>query len=561
MLSSPTRVPTSKTPAARSNPRHWAWRLCIAAAFALLLAACAGLPPREASRPTASLAPDREAPLSLITQAVLPPAPNDPRSGFQLLPYGPNSFAARMELARLAQHSLDVQYYLLAGDNTGRALMRALRDAAARGVRVRLLVDDLYTTGEDDLLLALASTPNVEVRLFNPFPAGRSSDFTRFVSSGFDFGRVNRRMHNKLFIADNIAAVAGGRNMADEYVMNAAGSNFVDMDVFAAGPVVRELSNAFDHYWNSDVVYPVQRIAASRLSVPALQQAFEESTARAHPAEPDLIRADGHIEDPDGVAPPATLPPEQVHMLNLPFDLARHALAPLVWARARVLFDPLTKTEGENEAENSIKGTVTEGVIRWFGTARKNIKMVSPYFVPSDAGVAALIGARRAGLGVELVTNSLASTDEAWVYVGYWAHLKPLLEAGVEVRELSPSLSVKRGKLGLFGHRSGALHMKNAIVDHREVFLGSMNLDQRSAKLNTELGLIIESPEMARQLEAFGDARSVYRLRLSADGSRIEWVIEGEDGRDIVYDSAPETSVWHRFWLRVIGPFIPEKQL
>ncbi|MDB5829052.1 MAG: phospholipase D/Transphosphatidylase [Variovorax sp.] len=527
--------------------------LCIAVA----LTACASLP--SLPRPAATSAIDdyAQTPLAAITQKVLP---NDGRSGFRLQPYGPNSFATRVELTRLATRSLDVQYYLLQGDNTGRALMRALRDAAARGVRVRLLIDDLYTVGEDELLLGLASYPNVEVRLFNPFPAGRGSDITRFVSSGFDFSRVNRRMHNKLFIADNAAAVAGGRNMADEYVMNAAGSNFIDMDTFVAGPLVRDLSHEFDVYWNSEAVFPVQSIAGSGATRAQLQQAFERSTASATPPLASEIPADGRPRNPsDGE--PSLLPLELVPMLNLPFELAAGHLGPLIWAQARVVFDPVSKIEGLNEQQDTIKGTVTGAVIAWFMTARSNIKMVSPYFVPSDSAVASLADARQAGITVELLTNSLASTDEAWVYVGYEAHLKALLKAGVRVWELSPSLSVKRHKLGIFGRRTGALHMKNAIVDHKEVFLGSMNLDQRSAKLNTELGLIIDSPEMARQLESFGDAGSSYELRLSADGQNVQWIEDEGDGKQTVYDVPPETTAWQRFWLRLIGPLIPEKEL
>jgi putative cardiolipin synthase len=226
-----------------------------------------------------------------------------------------------------------------------------------------------------------------------------------------------------------------------------------------------------------------------------------------------------------------------------------------------VLFDPLTKTEGLNEREGSIKGTVTEGVIHWLMGADKNIKMVSPYFVPSDEAVANLVRARKAGLGVELVTNSLASTDEPWVYVGYWPHIKDLLAAGVVIYEISPSLSVKRRKLGVFGHRTGALHMKNAILDHKEVFLGSMNLDPRSARLNTELGIIIQSEEMARQLESFADAGSGYTLRLGADGRSVEWVEEDDDGKQTVYDVPPETTAWQRLRLRLLAPFIPEQEL
>lgn len=534
-----------------------ACRPMLALGFAMLLAACSSLPPRVPSAPTSAIADYAQTPLAAMTRKVLP---TDGRSGFQLQPYGPNSFATRIELTRLATRSLDVQYYLLQGDNTGRTLMRALRDAAARGVRVRLLVDDLYTAGEDDLLLGLASYPNVEVRLFNPFPGGRGSEITRFISSGLEFRRVNRRMHNKLFVADNVAAVAGGRNMADEYVMNAKGANFIDMDTFVAGPVVRDLSSEFDHYWNSEVVFPVQRIARTGLTRTQLQDNFEQQTASAKPPEASEIPADGRPLHPsDGE--PALVAPDLVPMLNLPFELANHRLSPLLWAKARVLFDPLTKTQGLNEKENSIKGTVTEGVIQWLKTADKDIKMVSPYFVPSEGSVNSLVGARKAGISVALVTNSLASTDEPWVYVGYWPHIKELLKADVKIVEISPSLSVKRHKLGIFGHRTGALHMKNAILDRKEVFLGSMNLDPRSAVLNTELGLIIESEEMARQLEGFADAGSSYALRLSANGQDVEWVELGDDGKQTVYDVPPETSAWQRWRLRLLAPFIPVQEL
>ncbi|MDQ0013945.1 phosphatidylserine/phosphatidylglycerophosphate/cardiolipin synthase-like enzyme [Variovorax boronicumulans] len=535
-----------------------ALRAVLALGLAAVLAACSSLPPQVAAPPTTAIGDYAQTPLGAITQKVLP---TDGRSGFRLQPYGPNSFATRIELTKLATRSLDVQYYLLPGDNTGRALMRAMRDAAERGVRVRLLVDDLYTSGEDDLLLGLASYPNVEVRLFNPFPGGRSSMATRFISSGvFEFRRVNRRMHNKLFVADNAAAVAGGRNMADEYVMNAEGSNFIDMDTFAAGPVVRDLSAEFDHYWNSEVVYPLERIAHSGLSRAQLQDHFERQTAMARPPEATEIPRDGRPLHPSPGDPPL-LPLELVPMLNLPFELAKRQLSPLLWANARVLFDPLTKTQGLNEREGSIKGTVTEGVVRWLMTADKNIKMVSPYFVPSDEAVANLVRARKAGLGVELVTNSLASTDEPWVYVGYWPHIRELLAAGVSISEISPSLSVKRRKLGVFGHRTGALHMKNAILDHKEVFLGSMNLDPRSARLNTELGIIIQSEEMARQLESFADAGSAYTLRLGANGQSVEWVEEDDDGKQTVFDVPPETTAWQRLRLRLLAPFIPEQEL
>ena len=534
---------------------HPICRFLLTLGCALALGACSSLPQPTPSHSDA-IADYQRTPLAQLTQSALA---GDSLSGFRLLPYGPNSFTTRIELARLATRSLDVQYYLLKGDHTGMTLMRALRDASLRGVRVRLLIDDLYTAGEDELLLGLAAHPNVQVRLFNPFPVGRDSLLGRFMGSALDWRRVNRRMHNKLFVADNAAAVAGGRNMADEYVMNAQGSNFIDMDVFAAGPVVRELSQAFDSYWNSPQVYPVQRIAASAQSLQQLRERFDSLTALAVP--PQTIELTAAMTPlPEAYPARESVSEDIVTMLNLPFELARGKLGPLLPAKARVLFDPLSKTEGRNEDEDTLSETVTEGVVNWLKTARRHIKLVSPYFVPNDAAVASMAQARAHGVGVDVITNSLAATDESWVYVGYSTHVKELLRLGVNVAELSPTLSVKRKKLGIFGQRSGALHMKSAIVDHAQVFLGSMNLDARSAKINTELGLLIESPEMARQLEGFSDAGSIYRLRLSKE-QEVQWVETEDDGSETVHDEPPETSAWLRFKLRLLSPFIPESEL
>ena len=520
----------------------------------LVLSACSSLPAHQPETPTHAVADFADTPLGRMTAQRLP---DDGRSGFLLQPYGPNALATRIEMCRLATRSLDVQYYLLAGDNTGRALMRELRDAAARGVRVRVLIDDLYTQGEDELLLGLASYPNVQVRLFNPFPGGRTSNFARFLTSGLEIGRINRRMHNKLFVADNAAAMAGGRNMADEYVMNAEGSNFIDMDTFVAGPAVRGLSAAFDLYWNSSHVYPVAQIASSDKSPEALRAQFDQATRSARPPE-SLEHLSPGARIPDS---PLPLSADLLHMLNLPHELREHDLGPLLLASAQVLVDPLSKTDGDNEALDSIQGTVFEGTYHWFQSARQQIKMVSPYFVPNQEAVESIAHARRQGIQFRLVTNSLAATDEPWVHVGYARYRKQLLKLGVDIYELSPSLSVKRRRLGLIGKSAGALHMKNSVIDHRQVFLGSMNLDQRSTKLNTELGLIIDSPEMAQQLEAMVDNASSYHLRLGPDGDSIEWVEEDGEGHETVFHEEPETSAWLRFKLWLLSPLIPEKEL
>ena len=540
-------------------------RCLCAVALAALLGACSSLPARPPLPPTQAIADYAQTPLAEMAEAALP---GDTRSGFRLLPYGPNSLAARVELAALATRSLDVQYYLLPADNTGLTLMRALREAAARGVRVRLLVDDLYTAGEDDVLLAMASLPNVEVRLFNPFPGGRGAWLTRFLASGFEFHRVDRRMHNKLFVADNAGAIAGGRNMADAYVMNAAGSNFVDMDVFAAGPVVRDLSSAFDRYWNSEIVYPVQSIAFTSLGPAELRAKLDRLMADARPPETADPDADGKLD----VAPdyPSSVPLEVVPLLTLHLELARHRIGPLLPANARVVVDAPVKRGGRtdevleadaDDAAPDISGTVTESVIRWLLGAHQSIKLISPYFVPNAAGLVYLQRAHDAGLKVVVVTNSLASTDEPFAYADYARSTRKMLAMGVELYELSPSLSVKRKKLGLFGKRTGALHLKEAIRDDSQVFLGSMNLDPRSAWLNTEIGLFIESSEMASQLTGMRDPDSDYRLQLSTDGQRIEWAGLDADGHAAVFDVPPETSRWLRFKLWLLSPFIPQGEL
>lgn len=531
---------------------------CALVALALLQA-CASLPARAPAPLSYAIASPDQTPLGQLVRSRLP---QDGRSGFRLQPYGPNSFATRLNLCALATQSLDVQYYLLQADNTGLTLMRALRDAAARGVRVRVLIDDLYTKGEDELLLALASYPNVEVRLFNPFAGGRGSTLTRFLSAVLDIGRVDRRMHNKLFVADNAAAVAGGRNMADEYMVNAEGSNFIDMDTFVAGPAVSDLSRAFDLYWNSEHVYPVQGIASSPKSQEALRAQFDLRISQARPPlVAPRVPQDGSVEGSGLDLPVAKLPLDLVHMLNLPHELADQQLEPLLLAKARVLVDPLTKTEGVNERDNSISGTVFEGTYQWFTSARQSLKMTSPYFVPDEGAVKSLAYARSRGLEIQIVTNSLAATDEPWVHVGYAKHRLELLQMGVKIYEISPSLTVKRRRLGVIGKSAGALHMKSAILDHKQVFLGSMNLDNRSIRLNTELGMIIDSPEMAAQLENMVDLASVYELRLGADGNSIKWIERDEDGRETVHHEEPETSRWLRFKLWLLGPLVPINEL
>src|SRR5690349_14088617 len=243
------------------------------AILASLLAACGMLPQRAETPYSAALKASPESPLVRIATSSIP---SQELSGFRLMPIGVYALDARVQLAQRARYSLDLQYYQFNNDDTGRLLLRNVRDAALRGVRVRLIVDDLYTTGGDPLFIGLAAFPNVEVRLFNPFCCGRDGILTKYAYSLGDFGRLNHRMHNKLFIADSALVIAGGRNIADEYFMRSMTDNFVDMDALIVGAVVPQLINIYDLYWNSRHVYPVQDVIKTDLSKDALRKRFNE---------------------------------------------------------------------------------------------------------------------------------------------------------------------------------------------------------------------------------------------------------------------------------------------
>ena len=508
----------------------------IGTATLLTVSGCASLPEIAPSVTNFAQPPDPSAPLAKMVSAVMG---SDPRSGFRLLPVAEPAYETRVELIRNATHTLDLQYYLFQADDTGMFMMRELRKAAERGVRVRLLVDDLYTSGEDPFFAALSSFPNIEIRLFNPFANGRGALWSRFLLAAGQLGRVNHRMHNKLFIADNVAAISGGRNIADEYFMRSIHNNFVDIDLLAVGPVVQDLSAIFDYYWNSDYSYPFYSVVPPDSTPTALQRHFDELTIYA-------------------VAPPPEgIPASLRSYTTLPEELHAGHLSEVIHADAEAIADPLDKAHGANL--QSISETVTEHVEDLIGTAQKDVVLLSPYFVPGKAGLKKLTTLAERGVDVTVITNSLASTDEPLVQIGYVRYRKPLLEAGVHIRELSPTLSAKRELLGNFGASLGALHAKLVVVDNQHVFMGSMNLDERSAFENTEMGVIIDSAQLAAQIASHTDRQSSYALRLS-DKNEIQWVAD-INGHDVVFDREPEADFWTNLEVELLGPFVPESQL
>ncbi|WP_454733344.1 MULTISPECIES: phospholipase D-like domain-containing protein [Cupriavidus] len=535
----------------RAGPA-WIARLARALACALVLATegCASLPRDVPRQPSAALADPAATALGrLVAQS----APDPALSGFHVITSGEEAFGTLVTLADRATRTLDLQYYIIDADESSREILRHVRAAAGRGVRVRVLVDDLHSDGKDRAFLRFARHRNIEVRMFNPFPAGRFSRLTRMVSSAADIRRINRRMHNKAFIADNALAMTGGRNIGSAYFLRAPDTNFVDLDVIAAGPAVRRLSAAFDRYWNSPLAIPVEALASP-----------EELAASAEPAsaaslEPGLAgpQAESGRGESRGAAPPARIDPRASFLAR---QLAGGGKLPLEWAAASVMVDTPDKASPDKAPEG--EDTMVRELGRMLGGAQQEIILISPYFVPGDAGVAWMAGLVGRGVKVRVLTNSLAATDAPIVHVGYRRYRAALLRAGVELHELKSRPGRPQRAVGDFTSSQASLHVKAAVADRANLFVGSMNFDPRSASQNTETGLIIRSPRLAQQVaQLFAGAidDNSYLLRLSGTGA-VQWV-DGKGKDAAVLDAEPDTTWSRRLWIDVLAPFTPEELL
>ena len=504
------------------------WRfhaLCLLAS-ALALQGCASLPPLEDRVASTRLAPAAD---SALGRSIVPLTAQHPGlSGVVPLLRGGDAFAARIRLADAAERSLDVQYYIWHKDLSGTLLADALRRAADRGVRVRILLDDNNTAGLDAPLAALARHPHVEVRLFNPFLVRQS----RPLAFLFDFDRLNRRMHNKSFTADNLATIVGGRNIGDEYFDAAPDLLFVDLDALAIGPVVDAVSRDFDRYWASESAYPVESI------VPAIDRSAADDLANA---AAQLERSDAAVTYRRAVD-------------NSPFvrDLIARRL-PIEWAPIRLISDDPAKGLGDADADRLIWPQLK----RAMRDPERSLKLISPYFVPGRQGTAELIALARRGVRVQILTNSLEATDVAAVHSGYAKRRKALLAAGIslyEIKRVASTPSPARISGGSSGASGSSLHAKTFAIDDAQIFIGSFNFDPRSARLNTEMGFVIDSPTLARSItESFGrDMPSrAYEVRLAADGE-LEWV-ERSGGTEVVHRVEPGTTLLKRIGVGVLS--------
>jgi len=506
-------------------PRQW---LAAAALATLALTSCRGL--QEVNGRTESI-PVSHTSSTRISRAVRSSTDAHPgQSGFHLLVNGHDAFAARLLLADTAEKTLDVQYFIWKNDLTGRILIERLLRAADRGVHVRVLLDDIGSMAPDDKLAALDSHPNIEIRLFNPARV-RSP---KLAGIAWEPRRLTRRMHNKSFTADGAVSIIGGRNIADEYFSANEKMNFADLDVAMIGPAVKEVDDSFERYWNSRAAIDMDTVHHSRHTEQDLAIVRE-----------NLAHHDSVVRDSEYAT--------SLRDCKLNGYLKNHNV-PYQWGGARVIDDSPDKVLKTDENTLLAKKLVDE-VYR----TRKELYLVSPYFVPGDSGVALLTDARKRGLRVVVVTNSLASNDGLHVHAGYKKYRIPLLREGVEIYEMKPTTTSKDWSVAA---SSGAsLHSKTFAFDRRTLFVGSYNLDPRSRNLNTEIGVLIDSKNLATAMPATVDsmlAQETYRVTL--EGNHLVW-ISRENGKEVRYDKEPATSWSRRAICEVLGWLPIEDQL
>lgn len=506
----------------------------------LLFAGCATLPTDVKRTPSVAFETEttRSTRLGHEVTALVNEHPG--QSGFYVLNDGIDAFAARLSMVKKADKSLDLQYYIWHDDMTGRVLHNRLLAAADRGVRVRLLLDDLDTAGKDEMLHIIDAHPNIEIRLFNPF-ANRNKRIGDFLG---DTKRINRRMHNKTITADNLVSVFGGRNIGDEYFDATEDVGFKDMDALAIGPVVQEISQGFDLYWNSEWVYP--------LSVFEPEQAVTQAMIDEFRQQSDAYLAEALTSEYATAAKAHRQAGSQkVHEVGF------------VWTPWVLVYDHPSKVVADEVRVDTHLGP---NLKKAMDKTEHELLIVSPYFVPGGKFSDYLVGLESRGVEVRILTNSLASNDVSLVHAGYMRYRERLVSGGVDLYEFKPvadddSKEVEK-KGAWIGASRSSLHGKFFAFDQRYLFIGSFNLDGRSVSLNTELGVYFESEQHAQMLsEAFREKviHKAYKIELDKDGN-IVWVTL-EDGEEVRFDREPETSFWKRFSTDFLSIIVPESQL
>ena len=473
------------------------------------------------------------------------------QSGFRLLSVGVDGFAVRMQVIERAQQSLDLQYYIFTADSTGHLLTKALLDAADRGVKLRILVDDASTRPGDEQVQILSAHPNIEVRIFNPFFYRGHLRILRAVEFAFNSRRLDYRMHNKLFVADNAIALVGGRNLGDEYFQVSADAQYADDDVFVGGPLVLKLSATFDEFWASPFAIPVEALPGGKPT--AKQLAKRRQLLAEHWQNETVAGADYQKHAQSGQ----------------PLNGLLSGDPPLSWAPARIVSDSPDKKE---VLEGVRAGRLMyRPIARSLAAVVSEFAMITPYLVPTPEEMTLLHSLRLRGVRVRILTNSLNSNNELTAHSGYLRYRTRLLEDGVEIYEVRALLgprshaSGQSNRLSRFGKYG--LHAKLLVFDRQSVYAGSMNFDQRSRRLNTEIGVIVDSADLARQTLARFDAMtrpsSAYAVKLHRTAKGKEMLVWStlENDKPVEYTREPSRSEWRRFQVTMLSWFPLDSEL
>jgi putative cardiolipin synthase len=508
------------------------------AVLALLLLVASGLLLADHLTPRASGAASTTLPLQAAQTPIdreLAPylAAHPGQTAATLLHDGLDAFAVRAASARIAGRSLDLQYYMWHDDLVGHLLAREVYAAAERGVRVRLLIDDINTQGLDPALLALDAHPNIEVRLYNPFR--NRSGVWRLLEMVQRFFSVNHRMHNKAWIVDGRLAVVGGRNIGDEYFDAASRVNFRDLDMLLLGPAVADASTIFDAFWNSSAVVPIEAL---------------------NPQTPEHLRQIVSRLGQESAGPDAQVYLQRVAASPSAQRLANHELSVHWSANIVVASDPPLKFRSADRSS-----WLQPRLTAHLAGAHSEVMLISPYFVPGRNGTATLVGLARAGARVGVITNSLAANDVPAVHSGYERYRRKLLEGGVhlfEIRRNGP-----KPAQGLFGSSGASLHTKAFVIDGERGFVGSFNIDPRSANLNTEMGVLFADAGLARDLRQeylrLASPALSYQVQRRPDGS-LQW-LDASSQPPRVLDHEPDAGWWLRATTRVMSWLPIESQL
>lgn len=461
--------------------------------------------------------------------------------GFVLLGSGLDAFVARAVLAEVAERSIDVQYYLYHNDQVGKLFTGLLWQAAERGVRVRILVDDMGLEGRDEGIIALDSHPNIELRIFNPF----DRDISRSAQFVTGLGSVTRRMHNKSYSVDNVVTIVGGRNIGNEYYDADPTLEFADLDVMVIGDVVKEVSNSFDEYWNSSLAYPAKTIISTRHSQEELQERVDYLVAFMEEQQTSNYMT-------------ALLSSDLANKLH-------DGELTYIWGDATVVVDHAEKLATSRD-ENELH--LMTQLAPYFDSVEKELIIISPYFVPGDEGVEFFKSLIDKGVRVKILTNSLSSNDVGVVHAGYAKYREDLLRVGVELYEMNKKLTraQRKEKKGVGSSSKASLHAKVFVLDREQVFIGSLNLDPRSFYENSEIGLVIDSTEIAQGMAESFDAdiaKNTFTLELKVGEDGYEELLwHGyEDGNAVTFDVDPYTGFWRRFGVGFMGLLPIESQL